>query len=64
MRLVLKDLLTTDIMELEWAFNLISECRKIVTFFTNSHKSGALLKEDIINNMVLGGGLKKHVQTR
>ena len=58
------NLLTTDIMKLEWASNLISECRKIVTFFTSSHKSGALLREDIIKNLVPGGGLKKHVKTR
>src|SRR3954447_21835106 len=52
------NLLTTDIMKLDWASNLIGECKKIVNFFTNSHKGGALLKEDIIENMILGGGLK------
>src|SRR2546423_1151715 len=57
------NLITTNIMKLEWSSNLINECRKIVTFFTNSHKSGALLREDIIKNLVSVGGLKKFVKT-
>ena len=58
------NLLTTDIMKLEWAANLIKDCKKVVNFFISSHKAGSLLKEDIIKNLVLGGGLKKHVKTR
>jgi hypothetical protein len=57
------NLLTTDIIKLELAFNLISECRKIVTFFISSHKSDSLLRENIIKNLVSGSGLKKHVKT-
>ena len=56
------NLLTTDIMKLNWASNLIGNCKKIINFFTNSHKAGILLKEDIVNNMISGGGLKKHVK--
>lgn len=58
------NLLTTDIMKLDWASKLIGECKKIINFFTNSHKVGELLKENIVKNMVSGGGLKKHVKTR
>lgn len=58
------NLLTNDIMKLDWASKLISECKKIVNFFTNSHKAGELLKEDIVKNMISEGGLKKYVKTR
>jgi uncharacterized membrane protein len=57
------NLLTTDIMKLDWTSKIIGECKKIVNFFTHSHKAGELLKEDIIKNIVSGGGLKKHVKT-
>src|SRR5215212_7422668 len=33
------NLLTTDIMKLDWASNLICNCKKIINFFTNSHKA-------------------------
>ena len=58
------NLLTNDIMKLEWSSKLIKECRKIVKFFTNSHAAGENLREEIINNRIIGGGLKQHVKTR
>jgi hypothetical protein len=57
------NLLTTDIMKLDWSSKIIGKCKKIVNFFIHSHKVGELLKEDIVKNMVSGGGLKKHVKT-
>ncbi len=58
------NLLTNDIMKLDWAAKLITECKKIVTFFKQSHIVGELLREEIIKNLVKGGGLKTHVKTR
>ena len=58
------NLLTNDIMKLDWAAKLITECKKIVTFFKQSHIAGELLREEIIKNLVKGGGLKTHVKTR
>ena len=58
------NLLTSDIMKIDWAAKIIANCRKVVTYFTQSHVAGELLKNEIAKNMVIGGGLKKYVKTR
>ncbi|RHZ88105.1 hypothetical protein Glove_26g273 [Diversispora epigaea] len=51
------NLLSSDIIKLNWATNIITCCKKIVTFFKQSHA-------EIVENMIKGGGLKKYVITR
>ncbi|PKK63438.1 hypothetical protein RhiirC2_788900 [Rhizophagus irregularis] len=55
------NLLTNDIMKLDWTTKIITECKKIITFFKKSHTVGELLKEEIVKNLIKGGGLKQHV---
>ncbi|RHZ44908.1 hypothetical protein Glove_707g102 [Diversispora epigaea] len=43
--------------------NIITCCKKIVTFFKQSHAGGAILQQEIVENMIKGGGLKKYVIT-
>ena len=57
-------LLSSDIIKLDWAANIIKSCKKIVTFFKQSHAGGAFLQQEIIDNMIKGGGLKNYVATR
>jgi len=58
------NLLTNDIMKLEWSSKLIKECKKIVKFFTKSHIASESLRTEIVNNQIVGGGLKQYVTTR
>ncbi|RHZ70422.1 hypothetical protein Glove_271g90 [Diversispora epigaea] len=58
------NLLSSDIIKLNWATNIITCCKKIVTFFKQSHAGGAILQQEIVENMIKGGGLKKYVITR
>ena len=57
-------LLSSDIIKLDWAANIISNCKKIVKFFKKSHASGAYLQQEIIENIIKGGGLKSYIATR
>ncbi|RHZ81944.1 hypothetical protein Glove_116g18 [Diversispora epigaea] len=58
------NLLSSDIIKLNWATNIITCCKKIVTFFKQSHAGGAILQQEIVENMIKGGGLKKYIITR
>ncbi|RHZ52874.1 hypothetical protein Glove_456g9 [Diversispora epigaea] len=58
------NLLSSDIIKLNWATNIITCCKKIVTFFKQSYAGGAILQQEIVENMIKGGGLKKYVITR
>jgi hypothetical protein len=58
------NLLSSDIIKLNWATNIITCYKKIVTFFKQSHAGGAILQQEIVENMIKGGGLKKYVITR
>ncbi|RHZ75796.1 hypothetical protein Glove_209g73 [Diversispora epigaea] len=58
------NLLSSDIIKLNWATNIITCCKKIVTFFKQSHAGSAILQQEIVENMIKGGGLKKYVITR
>ena len=58
------NLLTTDIMKHEFSKSIITKCMKVVKHFRRSHKSGAILLDEIKNNLVEGGGLRGYCQTR
>ncbi|RHZ49268.1 hypothetical protein Glove_526g54 [Diversispora epigaea] len=58
------NLLSSDIIKLNWATNIITCCKKIVTFFKQSYAGGAILQQEIVENMIKDGGLKKYVITR
>ena len=58
------NLLTNDIMKHEFSRLTISKCMKIVKYFHQSYKAGALLSEDIKKNLIDGGGLKGYCKTR
>ena len=58
------NLLTNDIMKHEFSRLTISKCMKIVKYFHQSYKAGAVLSEDIKKNLVEGGGLKGYCKTR
>ena len=58
------NLLTNDILKHEFSKLTISRCMKIIKFFHHSYKAGALLSQDIKNNLIEGGGLKGYCKTR
>ena len=58
------NLLTNDICKLEFAQSTLKKCMKLVNFFKASHRANATLTNEIIENMVKGGGLKGYCQTR
>ena len=58
------NLITTDIIKLEFAKNTIKKCQSIITFFKTSYRANAGLHEDIIQSLTKGGGLKTSVKTR
>jgi hypothetical protein len=58
-------LICTDIMKkIPLAKNILINCQKFVTYFTESHQSGAILREEIKEELIVGGGLKSSVKTR
>ncbi len=58
-------LICTDIMKkIPLAKNMLINCQKFVTYFTESHQSGATLREEIKKELIVGGGLKSSVKTR
>ncbi len=58
------NLLTTDICKLEFAQLTLKKCMKLVHYFKASHRAGETLRNEIIDNMIGGGGLKGYCQTR
>lgn len=58
------NLITTDIIKLEFAKNTIKKCQTIITFFKTSYRAGAALQEDIIQSLTKGGSLKTSTKTR
>jgi hypothetical protein len=58
------NLITTDIIKLDFAKDIFKKCQTIVTFFKTSYRAGAALQDDIIQSMIEGGGLKSSVKTR
>ena len=58
------NLITKDILSIEWAKTTLKRCQKVVSFFHSAHRAGAALREDIINSFTSGGNLKSSVKTR
>jgi len=58
------NLLMVDIMKHNHAKETIRNCMKIVNFFKRSYQCGALLSEELKENLVKGGGLKGYTKTR
>ena len=58
------NLITTDVIKLEFAKDTLRKCQNIITFFKTSYCAGAALQDDIIQTMTKGGGLKTSVKTR
>ena len=56
------NLITTDIIKLDFAKDIFKKCQTIVTFFKTSYRAGAALQDDIIQSMIEGGGLKSSVK--
>jgi len=57
------NLITTDIIKLDFAKDIFKKCQTIVTFFKTSYRAGAALQDDIIQSMIEGGSLKSSVKT-
>jgi hypothetical protein len=58
-------LICSDIMKkIPLANTILINCQKFVTYFTESHQSGATLREEIKKELIIGGGLKSSVKTR
>ena len=58
------NLITKDIISIEWVKSIFQKCQKIVSFFHNSHRAGAALRSEIIDSFSIGGNLKSSTQTR
>src|SRR5215213_3852504 len=58
------NLVTKDIISIEWAKQILQKCQKIVSFFHGAHKAGSALREEIISSFCIGGNLKSSVKTR
>lgn len=57
------NLVTKDIISIEWSKTTLQKCQKIISFFHGSHRAGAALRDEIKNSF-LGGNLKSSVKTR
>lgn len=58
------NLLTNDIMKLNWSSKIIKDCKKVVKYFRKSHAAHEYLQEEIANFNIVGGSLKQYVKTR
>ena len=58
------NLITKDIISIEWIKSIFQKCQKIVSFFYNSHRAGAALHSEIIASFSIGGNLKSSTKTR
>ena len=57
------NLVTKDIISIEWAKQILKKSQKIISFFHSSHRAGAALYNEIKKSF-LGGSLKSSVKTR
>lgn len=58
------NLVTKDITSLTWSKKILQKCQRIVSFFHDSHRAGAALRDEIIHSLIFGGNLKSSVKTR
>ncbi|KAF0522129.1 zinc finger bed domain-containing protein 1-like [Gigaspora margarita] len=57
-------IVTNIIKKTSFGLQVLSKCQKFVTYFQNSHMSGAQLRNEINDLLIKGGGLKSSVKTR
>ena len=58
-------LICSDIIKkIEFGKKTLSQCQAFVTYFGTSYQSEAQLQDEIVNQMIMGGGLKSSVKTR
>ena len=57
------NLVTKDIISIEWAKKTLQRCQKIVSFFHDGHRAGDALRKEIKSSFSKGG-LKSSVKTR
>jgi hypothetical protein len=57
------NLVTKDIITVEWAKKTLQKCQKIVSFFHDGHRAGDALRKEIKSSFSKGG-LKSSVKTR
>ncbi len=58
-------LICTDIMKkIQLAKNMLINCQKFVTYFTESHQSGATLREEIKKRVNYWWGVKEFCQNK
>lgn len=57
------NLVTKDIVSIEWAKKTLQKCQKIISFFHDTHRAGSALRNDIIKSFS-GANLKSSVKTR
>jgi hypothetical protein len=57
------NLVTKDIISIEWSKTTLQKCQKIISFFHRSHRAGDALRNEIKKSF-LGGNLKSSVKTR
>lgn len=57
------NLITKDIVSIEWAKEILQKCQKIVSFFHGTHRAGDALRNKIKNSFSKGS-LKSSVKTR
>jgi hypothetical protein len=57
------NLVTKDLISIEWAKTTLQKCQKIVTFFHGGHRAGDALRKEIKSSFSKGS-LKSSVKTR
>jgi hypothetical protein len=60
----LLNLITSDIVNLKWAKEILSDCQKLITFFRSVYWANSAFSEELKSNLISGGGLKTSVKTR
>ena len=59
------NLITADIIKLDFAKEIFKKCQAIISFFKTSHHAGAALEEDLVKSLAEGSGeLKTSVKIR
>ncbi|CAG8842313.1 36762_t:CDS:2, partial [Racocetra persica] len=58
------NLISKDILQHTFASRLMRECNEIIKFFKKSHQPSSYLHQAICELKIVGGGLKKFVDTR
>lgn len=57
------NLVTKDIVSIDWAKKTLQKCQQIISFFHGSHRAGAALRNEITKSFA-GANLKSSVKTR